>query len=231
APSDSFYQRLLANDPEEATEQAREFVKEAPVAEFFDTVVLPALDRAQADSDRGVLSAERRTIIVTGIRAMLEDLADDAAPNAEAEQPLSLRTEEPAIVCVAGRNQLDEAAALLLVHLLRAEHHPGGAEALPADALATDVSSHSLFRYAELVCLSLISTGSPARARYLERRLRRRAPRAKVLVGFWGLAESELAAAATTMAEHETIAVSSLRDAMQSIASELAAGKARVQVK
>ncbi|MBV8090776.1 MAG: AI-2E family transporter, partial [Alphaproteobacteria bacterium] len=214
APSDSFYQRLLANDPEEATEQAREFIREGSVAEFFDRVVVPALERAQADSDRGVLSAERRTIIVTGIRAMLEDLADDAAPNAEAEQPLSLRTEEPAIVCVAGRNQLDEAAALLLVHLLRAEHHPGGAEALPADALAPDVSSHSLFRYAELVCLSLISTGSPARARYLERRLRRRAPRAKVLVGFWGLAESELAAAATTMAEHETIAVSSLRDAM-----------------
>jgi predicted PurR-regulated permease PerM len=220
APSDSLYQRLLADDPEEATEQAREFIKEASVAEFFDTVVVPALDRAQADSDRGVLSAERRTIIVNGIREMLEDLADEADAG-KSEPPLAPVNEEPAIVCVAGRNELDEAAALLLANLMRAERHPRVVEALPAHALAADASSLPLFRQARLVCLSLISTGSPARARYLERRLRRRAPRAKVLVGFWGLDESELAAAATTMAQHDTIVVSSLRDAMKSIASEL----------
>src|SRR5215467_3342862 len=34
-PSDSFYQRLLANDPEEATEQAREFIREGSIAEFL----------------------------------------------------------------------------------------------------------------------------------------------------------------------------------------------------
>ena len=230
APSDSFYQRLLANDPEEATEQAREFIRQGSVAEFFDTVVIPALDRAQADSDRGVLSPERRTIIVAGIRAMLEDLADEAAPDAEAEPPVSPRTEEPAIVCVAGRNELDEAAALLIVHLWRAEHRPGGAEALPTYALAADAGSQSVFRRAGLVCLSLISTGSPARAHYLERRLRRRAPRAMVLVGFWGLPDSELAVAAETMAQHDTIVVSSLRDAMKSIASVLVPDRTPVQV-
>lgn len=231
APSDSFYQRLLANDPEEATEQAREFIREGSVAEFFDTVVVPALDRAQADSDRGVLSAERRTIIVAGIRDMLEDLADEAVEGSEPEPSVPSRKEEPAIICVAGRNELDEAAALLLVHLLRTEHHSRLAEALAAHALAADGSSHSLFRQARLVCLSLISTGSPARARYLERRLRRRAPRAKVLVGFWGLDESELAAAATTMARHDTIVVSSLRDAMKSISSELVPDRTPVRVR
>jgi predicted PurR-regulated permease PerM len=231
APSDSFYQRLLANDPEEATEQAREFIREGSIAEFFDTVVVPALDRAQADSDRGVLSLERRTIIVTGIRAMLEDLADDAAADAEAEQPVSLKTEEPAIVCVAGRNELDEAAALLLVHLLRAENHFRAAEALPADALASDVDSQSPFRHARWVCLSLISTSSLARARYLERRLRRRAPRARVLAGIWGLAESESTGAAATMARQDTVVVCSLREAVASIASELVAEKAPVQVR
>src|SRR5258707_1195364 len=48
APDETFYQRLLANDPEEATKQAEEFVKERPLAEFFDEVVIPALLRAQA---------------------------------------------------------------------------------------------------------------------------------------------------------------------------------------
>jgi predicted PurR-regulated permease PerM len=230
-PNESLYQRLLANDPEEATEQAREFIKERPLAEFFDTVVVPALDRAQADSDRGVLSSERRTMIVDGIRAMLEDLADAGVAGDQGDEPAPRRIEEPAIVCVAGRNELDEAAALLLVHLLRADRHPGLAEALPAHALTADARSQPLFRQAGLVCLSLISTGSPARARYLERRLRRRAPRAKILVGFWGLAESELQAAATAMPRHDTIVVSSLREAMASIASELIPSRTPVQVR
>ncbi len=229
APSESFYQRLLANDPEEATEQAREFIRERSLAEFFDTVAIPALDRAQADSDRGVLSAERRTMIKEGIRAMLEDLSDDAVGDAGAEGSAQAEIEAPGIVCVAGRNELDEAAASLLVHLLRSEHYAGVAEALPPDALASDSPDQPLFRRAGLVCLSLISTSSPARARYLERRLRRRAPRAKVLVGFWGLAESELAAAATTMARQDTFIVTSFRDAMTSIASGLVAEKVPAQ--
>jgi hypothetical protein len=73
APDETFYQRLLANDPEEATEQAEEFVKEGSLAEFFDEVAIPALVRAQDDSDDGTLSPERRLMIREGIRAMLED--------------------------------------------------------------------------------------------------------------------------------------------------------------
>jgi hypothetical protein len=46
APDETFYQRLLANDPEEAIEQAEEFLKEQALAEFFDEVAIPALVRA-----------------------------------------------------------------------------------------------------------------------------------------------------------------------------------------
>ena len=79
APDETFYQRLLANDPEEAAEQAEEFLKERSLAEFFDEVAIPALLRAQVDSDDGTLSPERRLMIKEGIRAMLEDLSDDAS--------------------------------------------------------------------------------------------------------------------------------------------------------
>src|SRR6516165_8854419 len=77
-PDETFYQRLLANDPEEATEQAEEFAKERSLAEFFDEVAIPALIRAQADSDEGALAPERRLMIKEGLRVMLEDLSDDA---------------------------------------------------------------------------------------------------------------------------------------------------------
>jgi predicted PurR-regulated permease PerM len=57
-PVETFYQRILANDPEEATEQAEEFAKNSSLTEFFDEVAILALARAQADSDRGVLSSK-----------------------------------------------------------------------------------------------------------------------------------------------------------------------------
>jgi hypothetical protein len=69
--------------------------------------------------------------------------------------------------------------------LLRLEHHLDSGSPLPPNALSADASYLSRFKDASLVCLSLISTSSPAPARYLVRRIRRRAPRAGVRVGLW----------------------------------------------
>jgi predicted PurR-regulated permease PerM len=220
APDETFYQRLLANDPEEAIEQAEEFLKEQALAEFFDEVAIPALVRAQADSDEGLLPAERRLMIREGIRAMLEDLSDDAPPDADSTTGPPITEGASAIVCVAGRNELDEAAGSLLVHLLRSQQSVSIADALPADALTSDRYQSSL-AHATVICLSLISTHSPVRARYLVRRLSRRAPRARVLVGFWNLSPDEVAAAFATIARADAVVVTSLRDAVIDLHSDL----------
>jgi predicted PurR-regulated permease PerM len=216
APGERFYQRLLANDPEEASEQAEEFISARSVAEFFDEIAIPALDQAQIDSDRGVLTAERRTIVRESVRALLENISD-AAEDSGSEAAPQPEIGEARIACVAGRNELDEAAALLLVHLLRSEHLGGVVEALSADALALHGPTQPPLLHAHLVCLSLISTSSPARARYLERRLRRRAPRAKVLIGLWGTVPGEPAATGNTPARPESLVVTSLREAVSAI--------------
>ena len=219
APDETFYQRLLANDPEEAIEQAEEFLKERSIAELFDDVALPALVRAQLDSDEGALSPERRMLFREGIRALLEDIADEDTGDTTAEHsaPPVLR-EATGIVCVAGRNELDEAAASLLVHLLRAEHSLNIAEALPAEALTSDRYQSALER-ASVICLSLISTNSPVRARFLVRRLCRRAPSAKIVVGFWRMDPGEIAATVAAIAQPNTAAVTSLREAIISLQS------------
>jgi hypothetical protein len=221
APDETFYQRLLANDPEEAIEQAEEFLKERSLAELFDEVALPALGRAQVDSDEGALSPERRVLFKEGIRALLEDLSDDDAADTTREDSASPALREATgIVCVAGRNELDEAAASLLVHLLRSEHSVDMADALPAEVLTSDDYQSALER-ARVICLSLISTNSPVRARYLVRRLCRRAPHVKVLVGFWRLDPSELAATAAAIARPNTTAVTSLREAIVRLQADL----------
>jgi hypothetical protein len=191
-PVETFYQRILASDPEEATEQAEQFAKTSSLSEFFDEVAIPALARAQADSDRGALSFEDRVTFASAIGAVVENLLEDedAAPeHAAGPKPGGVC----GIVCVAGRNELDEAAALLLVNVLRLERHIHIGAPLSADALSANTAYLPLFKDASVVCLSLISTNSPARARFLVRRIRRRAPQAHILVGFWGSRTREIA--------------------------------------
>jgi len=103
------------------------------------------------------------------------------------------------------------------MYLLRLKSHFRIKKALPADALASDSSYQTLLKNATLVCLSLTSTGSPARARYLVRRVRRRAPLAKVLVGFWGAPPEEIAAEETRITASADFVATSLRDAIANI--------------
>jgi predicted PurR-regulated permease PerM len=221
-PVETFYQRILANDPEEATEQAEEFAKSSSLSEFFDEVAIPALARAQADSDRGVLSFEDRATFASAIASMVENLLEDQDATAAPEHAAGSKPEgSSGVVCVAGRNELDEAAALLLVNVLRLEIHIDIGAPFSADALSADTAYLPLFKDASVVCLSLISTSSPARARFLVRRIRRRAPRAHILVGFWGSATREVAAEEMARATVAQAVAFSLRDAVATIDSLL----------
>ncbi|HEY2538778.1 MAG TPA: AI-2E family transporter, partial [Stellaceae bacterium] len=123
-PDETFYQRLLAGDPEEATEQAEEFAKERSLDEFAEEVALPMLARAQAGSDRGILPPERREMIKDNFARILENLFDDSVIEADPEPDREASPPESGfIACVAGRNELDEAAAMLLASLLQARGH------------------------------------------------------------------------------------------------------------
>ena len=225
-PEETFYQRILANDPEEATEQAEEFAKERSLPEFFDEVALPALARAQADSDRGVLSADSRTTFKNALETMVENLSEDEDGASAPERTAAAKPEWMSrLVCVAGRNELDEAAASLLVEMLRLEHHLELRPPLSADALSADTAYLPLFKDVSVVCLSLISTSSPARARYLVRRIRRRAPFARVLVGLWGAPARELAIEETTRVISAQALAFSLRDAVKLIELDAGDGK------
>jgi hypothetical protein len=230
-PVETFYQRILANDPEEATEQAEEFAKNSSLAEFFDEVAIPALARAQADSDRGVLALADRATFERAIASMVENLLEDEDASAAPEHAAGPKPEGlSGVVCVAGRNELDEAAALLLVNVLRLERHVDIGPPLSADALSADTVHLPLFKEASVVCLSLISTSSPARARFLVRRIRRRAPRARILVGFWGSPIREVAAEEAARASSAAAVAFSLRDAVATIDSMLTMERTPVSV-
>jgi hypothetical protein len=207
SPPERFYQRLLARDPEEATEEAEAYGRVHSLEAFFDDVAIPALAMAQADSDRGVLPAPRRAAVAAGLATVLDNLAEDG-------QPEEGRHREP-IVCLAGRNEIDLAAAWLLQHLLRRRGHM--VQVFSPDALTTFNLDRLPLRNAPVVCLSLLSAGSSARVQYLVRRVRRRARHARLLIGFWGQDRARLAETDPTLTTIADAIATSLAEAVAEI--------------
>src|ERR1700737_114299 len=213
---ETFYQRLLADDPDDAAEQAEEFATERSFPEVFGGGANPGFAENETGRDRCSNFAERCAKVRQGIKAMLENLSEDTVEQAPPMPDYPARPEVepmPAICCVAGRNDLDAAAALVLAYLLRLEGRVRSHQVRFADVPLSDVLYPRLFEQAGLVVGSLVSTSARGRGRYPVRRIRRRAPGVKVLVGLWGLSPEGLAATEAALGGSVHI-VTNLHDAV-----------------
>jgi len=213
SPPEIFYQRMLAGDPTEAAEKAEEFLKERSLATYYDEVALKGLQLAQADTERGALDQERLTKIRDAVSEFASDLSDqDDRPPAKghsttdaeassavesvgknaANEDLPILSKESLppewqgahpVLCVAGRSLIDEATAIMLAHLATA--HGLAARVEGAEALSTT----NVFRLdtteVAIVCLVYLDATGPAHMRYSVRRLRRKLPKATIILGCW----------------------------------------------
>jgi len=213
SPSEMFYQRMLAGDPTEAAGKAEEFLKEKSLSSYFDEVALKGLQLAQIDAKRGTLDQARMTKIRDAVTEFASDLStqDDSIPDVasptmdaeaaaaveavpdaaissnlpvvqKADLPLHWQGESP-VLCMAGRTPLDEAAAVLFAQLSNA--HGLAARVQPADALSTTNIGRLETVGVAIVCLSYLDASSPAHMRYSVRRLRRKLPKATIMLGCW----------------------------------------------
>jgi predicted PurR-regulated permease PerM len=231
APQESFYQRMLADDPDEAAHQAEAFLKDKPLSVYYDEVAIKGLALAQLDVDRGSLDPAQRVRIKEAVEWVIDDLSDHddaSAPTLEdgatevAAMPPVLSPEElapdwrgTAVLCIAGRGSLDEAAAAMLAQLL--EKHGIGARVVACE----EVAVANLFRLevtgVQMACLSYLEPSSFTNARYLARRLRRRLPKAKIVDGFWTLTAQEVEARDALAATRADCVVTSLRQAVEQV--------------
>ena len=91
-PSELIYQRMLANDPIESAEQARLFLKEKPLIEYYDEILLEGLKLAEADSKRGLLNDERMHRIRDAVAEIVDDL-NTHEDNSEPIEPGGMEAE------------------------------------------------------------------------------------------------------------------------------------------
>lgn len=73
-PVESFYQRMLAGDPDEAEEQAEQYLKSRTLSSYYDEVVLKGLQLAAGDSARGILNGARVARLREAVSGLVHDL-------------------------------------------------------------------------------------------------------------------------------------------------------------
>jgi predicted PurR-regulated permease PerM len=240
-PAENLYQRMLAGDPDEALESAELLLKERSLTSYYDEVALRGLQLAANDATRGVLTHRQLDQVRDVIRALVQDLGshDDVEPppHVTKDEPVASPTsekptiKEPAIVgempnrdqisepwkvpgavmCIAGRGPLDEAASEMLAQLLN--KHGLGSQLVPHEA----VSRSAIFKLdmtgVQMICISYLEiSGTPAHLRYLLRRLRKQAPQAPILVGLWPAEDAVLKSESMRATLGADYYVSSMRD-------------------
>jgi predicted PurR-regulated permease PerM len=194
-PQERFYHRLLAGDATEVADQAEEVLKEQTLSNYYDSVPMQALALAHIDAAQGKLDRDKQLAIRDTIEEIVEDLDDHADSNAKlptnskGRMPDAWQVPYP-VLCLASRSSLDEAACLLLAHLLKKRGIAAWVQPFADVASAKGFKLETLD--APLVCLSYFGTASkPAHVRYLIRRIKRAMPDAKLLACFWMLDEAE----------------------------------------
>jgi predicted PurR-regulated permease PerM len=210
SPPQLLYQRLLAGDPIEAAEQAREVLKTASLEDYYDSILTDGLSLAAADSRLGHLNGERLDRIRATVSELVDDLdghedikaieappAEGASPSSplgilvaaeqqEEKTPLRVWQGPRSIVCIPGYTKLDESAAIVLAQGLRRRGY--GAAAEPSDALSVSKFFSLDLTGTELIFICYVDRPSNAKLQYAIRRLAKKSKSAHVMVLLLGSA-------------------------------------------
>lgn len=163
-----FYQRLLAQDEDEATQVLEQSLKELSLTEVYDNVVIPALGLAEQDRHAGNLEPGRAEYIINTTRELIEEMGD-TAPHPEAKH-------SAAIACVPARDDADAAVNLMLLQTLRAQGFEAF-ELAPNETLGS--------RTVDLVIVSALPPLALMPARSLCRKFRKTHPKLKIVLAIW----------------------------------------------
>ena len=241
-PPQLVYQRMLAGDPIEASQQAQTYLQSATLANYHDKILLPGLRLAEADMGLGRLPAERIDRILATVSEVVEDLdshedivVEEKAATIDNRSDLArldvvVAAEDPdllpaawqapdAVLCLPGAGKLDEAASLVLAQLLK--QRGIGAAAETADALSIARFFSLDLSKAQALCICYVGKPSDAMIHYAVRRLAKKSKGARIVVATLG---GERAAMSAPM-PHITLSAGNFSDVVDDI-RDIAMGRA-----
>jgi predicted PurR-regulated permease PerM len=225
-PKTRVYQRLLAGDQEEADELLEDLLQHKPLAEVYDTALIPALALAETHWHRGEVNDGRHKFIMESLKEMIQDRIErqQEMQAQEISADAQEANEDPGLIDVINspglsilslpaRSEADEIAAMMLAQVL--ETKSCVVQAVSVTSLASEMVDLVERRTADVVCVSATPPGAVMHARYLCKQLRRRFPNVKLVVGLWD-AQGDLNKARERIACGATV-VATLAEAQEQI--------------
>lgn len=215
APHARLYQRLLAGDPDEATDQAEEILEDEYLVDYYREVAIPALALAEQDRARGVMSDEQRLrVAASGLSLVsnLEDVAieesqDDDHENGDEKDDAESQPipdgEGMTILCVGGRGEIDDVSAAMLAQVLRAEG--ASATALNFHEIETANIRKLKTDAVDAIIVCFLNQDSIKHARFVVRRLKRVNTRARVGIVIWDTSADDAAGQRKTDTSKEQV--------------------------
>jgi predicted PurR-regulated permease PerM len=208
APHQTYYQRLLAGDRDEAAEVVEAFLESHSPERLVDALVLPALSALKRDRLRGAVTAADQDRVLHATRRIIAErlapAADDTLarsgaggqrlsgmprdgrpPGAVPAPTSDASLERPArLIGVAVDDPIDELALGLFAELTRED-------GCPFTMLSSQLLSAEVVQAVErdrpgVVCVAAVPPGGVAQMRHLVKRLRARVPGLMIILGRWG---------------------------------------------
>jgi hypothetical protein len=188
-PGQSFYQRLLATDEEEAREIALGHLKDNSLESIYEEILIPALRLVEQDHHVNGLDDDIRRFVFRSTKELVEELGDQIEEGSLKENvtgdlsaiPLSTGAHMP-IVCVPSREGADDLIVQMLAQLLRrAGYDVSQMKAETEEEVSALVSQHD----ANIVLISSLLPLAVAQTRILCRRLHTGDAGVQVIVGLW----------------------------------------------
>lgn len=192
-PQEKLYQRLLAGDPNEATDNAEDFLEDEYLLDYYEKVGFPALKLGEMDRQRGVMTEAQIALFASTTQTLIGNLAEIAIEEEEERDlpateaaALGETTDDPeiplvrrrSVLCLGGRGTIDDAAASMIAQILAIQ----GATVSQAEHSMVSGTTVNLLRLADIdtVVIAFLNAGSKAHARQAVRRLKRQKPSLRV---------------------------------------------------
>jgi hypothetical protein len=179
---------------------------------LYTELLLPALQLAERDRHRRMLTDERSRWILDMMRRLVESLETPGAAAAAQDADAS-----PAICVISARDEADEVVATMLLNTL----HTAGlrAELLGAALLASEAVERATALAPRHVCISALPPGAVLHAGVLCKRLRARLPDAQIVVALWHADGDAGRATQRLLAAGATSVVTTINAAINALAS------------
>jgi predicted PurR-regulated permease PerM/CheY-like chemotaxis protein len=216
------YQRLLAMDQPEAHAIVERFLRDKPLVELYDSVLIPALSPAEQDRHKGAIDTAREEFLFLSVNELITELSeyrlaqDSSHGDAAAAEPGVAAHPGARILCLPANDRADEVTAAMLAQLLEQAGHTATSlsvtHASPAELLELIER-----RQDDVICVSALPPYAFPPARAMCKLVRERFPKLKLLIGVWGFSGDKEKAKARFGRTQPDLLLTNLAEAVEQI--------------